>query len=255
MTPKDWFACNNFKVNDGKTQLMSFSPRKDFNPDFCFTLGSKAIKPSTSVENLGIILDPQMNMESRINAVTQSVYYHVRNISKIRHYLTLDSAKTLVQALVISRLDYCNSLFGNLTIRLNNKLKRAQYAAARMLYKKGRRSHMTLVLQKLHWLPVAYRIKFKILLLAFKCLHGSAPSYLRKLINRFVPTRNMRSNISRQKTLIAPRFKKRKYGSRAFSRITPVLWNQLPLHNRQLDTVNEFKSKLKTHYFSIHFNR
>ena len=55
---KDWFACINFKVNDGKTQLMFFSPRKDFNPNFCFTLGSKAIKSSTSVENLGITLDP-----------------------------------------------------------------------------------------------------------------------------------------------------------------------------------------------------
>ena len=126
---KEWFACNNFKVNDDKTQLMFFSPRKDLNPDFCFTLGSEIIEPSIAVENLGVILDSQMTMENRINTVTQSVYYHIRNISKIRHYLTLDSARTIVQALVISRLDYCNSLFGNLPLWLTNKLKRA-YAAA-----------------------------------------------------------------------------------------------------------------------------
>ena len=123
-----------------------------------------------------------------------------------------------------------------------------------MLYKKGRRSRMTPVLRKLHWLPAAYRVKFKILLLAFRCLHGSAPRYLQKLLHRFVPTRNMRSNFSRQGTLIVPRFKKRKYGSRAFSRIAPALWNQLPIHIRQINSVKEFKSSLKTHYFNLHFN-
>ena len=123
-----------------------------------------------------------------------------------------------------------------------------------MLCKKGKQPQMTPILRKLHWLPVTLRVKFKILLLAFKCLKGSAPNYLQQLISRFVPTRNLRSNTVRRDTLVVPRYKKRKYGSRAFSRIAPVLWNQLPIHIRQINTVQEFKSSLKTHYFNIHFN-
>ena len=244
-----WFVANHFKVNDDKTKLMYFTPRKDFNPCFHFTLGPELIEPSSSIESLGIKLDSTMSMEARIGAVTQSVYFHVRNIAKIRSYLSLDTAKTLVQTLIISRLDYCNALLGNLPIRLVNKLKRAQNAAARMLCRKGKYSRMTPVLKKLHWLPAAQRIKFKILLFAFKCIKGVAPSYLNKLLTEYVPSHNLRSNQTRQKTLVVPRFRKRKYGGRAFSRIAPLLFNELPINVRKSNTVKEFKVKLKTHFF------
>ena len=245
---------NNFKVNDSKTKLIYFTPNKDFNPNYYITLGSAVIEDCTSVTSLGIILDPQMSMEGRINAVTKSVYFHVRNISKIRQYLSLHTAKTLVQALVISRLDHCNSLLGNLPLRLTNKLKRAQYAAARMLVRKGRRSHMTPVLKKLHWLPVVLRIKFKILLFVFKCIKGFAPHYLKQLLNEYVPVRFMRSNNMRLQTLVTSRYKKRKYGGRAFSRIAPVLWNDIPISIRKADSVTKFKTSLKTYFFDSYFS-
>ena len=251
----DWFVANNFKVNDDKTHLMYFTPRKEFNPSFHFTLGPEVIEPSFSVESLGIIFDSTMSMEGRINAVTQSVYFHIRNIAKIRQYLSLDTAKILAQTLIISRLDYCNSLLGNLPLRLVNKLKRAQNAAARMLYRKGKysRSRMTPVLKKLHWLPAALRIKFKILLFAFKCIKGLAPSYLNQLLSEYVPSHNLRSNQLRQRTLVVPRFRKRKYGGRAFSRIAPVLFNELPINVRKSNTVCQFKVNLKTHFFETYF--
>ena len=251
---KDWFVANDFKVNDSKTKLIYFTPNKDFNPNYYITLGSAVIEDCTSVTSLGIILDPQMSMEGRINAVTKSVYFHVRNISKIRQYLSLQTAKTLVQALVISRLDHCNSLLGNLPLRLTNKLKRAQYAAARMLVRKGRRSHMTPVLKKLHWLPVVLRIKFKILLFVFKCIKGFAPHYLKQLLNEYVPVRFMRSNNMRLQTLVTSRYKKRKYGGRAFSRIAPVLWNDIPISIRKADSVTKFKTSLKTYFFDSYFS-
>ena len=249
----DWFVANSFKVNDDKTQLMYFTPRKEFNPSYHFTLGPELIQPSPSVENLGITFDSKMTMEGRVNAVTQSIYFHVRNIAKVRQYLSLDTAKTLVQTLIVSRLDYCNSLLGNLPLRLVNKLKRAQNAAARMLCRKGKRSRMTPVLKKLHWLPAALRIKFKILLIAFKCIKGLAPSYLKQLLNEYVPSHNLRSNQARHQTLVVPRFRKRKYGGRAFSRIAPLLYNELPINVRNSETVSQFKVNLKTYYFETYF--
>ena len=74
---KNWFVANNFKVNDGKNQLMYFSPRKEFNPSFHLSLGPVLVEPSSSVKSLGIIFDSKMSMEQRTNAVARSIYFHV----------------------------------------------------------------------------------------------------------------------------------------------------------------------------------
>ena len=55
-------------------------------------------------------------------------------------------------------------------------------------------THITPVLKQLHWLPVVERIKFKILLLTWKIVHGFAPHYFDDLISEYVPSRNLRSS-------------------------------------------------------------
>ena len=251
---KAWMIHNNFQVNDGKSKIMYFTPQKQLDSSLLtFTLGPTVLKPEKAVKSLGVYLDQCMTMEDQINSVTKSVYFNIKNVSKIRKYLTLNSAKTLVQALIISRLDYCNALLGNIPLRLTRKLQRAQNAAARMLLKKGRRSRMTPALKQLHWLPVSFRIKFKILLLTYKCLKGLAPLYLRQLIKPYVASRSLRSNNNLQGTLTVSRFRKRKFGGRAFSNVSALLWNELPVDIRESESVSVFKSKLKTHFFTIHF--
>ena len=250
---KAWLLRNNLKLNNDKTQIICFTPQKDLNPIESLTLNSKVIKPVSVFKNLGVLLDSLMTMEKHLNSITQSAYLHIRNIAKIRQYLPLESAKTLTQALVISRIDYCNSLLGNIPLRLSNKLQRVQNAAAKMLFKKSRRSHVTPILKTLHWLPVVFRIKFKILLITYKSLNGLAPSYLKHLVHRYVPSRCLRSNIPLQDTLVTPRYRRRKHGGRTFSAISPILWNELPLNIRRANTVATFKSLLKTHYFNQYF--
>ena len=76
---------------------------------------------------------------------------------------------------------------------LIRKLQRVQNNAARVITLTKKYDHITPVLKELHWLPVRKRIEFKILLLAYKCLHGTAPSYLRELLKEYVPPRTLRS--------------------------------------------------------------
>ena len=107
--------------------------------------------------------------------------------------------------------------------------------------------HGVVILVMLDLLPVRKRIEFKILLLAYKCLHGTAPSYLREMLKEYVPPRTLRS--TSKNLLCEPRTNLKTYGDRSFSACAPKLWNQLPNNIRATGSVAIFKRQLKTHLF------
>ncbi len=149
--------------------------------------------------------------------------------------------------LFTSRLDYCNSLLSGCSNKSLRTLQIIQNAAARVLTGTKIRDHISPILASLHWLPVKSRIEFKILLLTYKALHGQAPSYLKELIEPYYPSRTLRSQNAG--LLVVPLVSKSRLGARAFSHQAPLLWNKLPLRVREADTVNIFKSRLKTFLF------
>ena len=162
-------------------------------------------------------------------------------------YLTAESTKGAVISLVTSRFDYCNGLLCGIPEELICKLQRVQNNAARVITLTKKYDHITPVLKELHWLPVRKRIEFKILLLAYKCLHGTAPSYLREMLKEYVPPRTLRS--TSKNLLCEPRTNMKTYGDRSFSACAPKLWNQLPNNIRAAGSVAIFKRQLKTHLF------
>jgi hypothetical protein len=111
-------------------------------------------------------------MDKHINSICKATFFHLYNIRRIRKFLSSDCTQTLVNAFVTSRLDYCNSLLLGLPSNQLYKLQRVPNAAAWLICNVGRFEHITPSLFSLHWLPIAYRIKFKILLLTFKALNG-----------------------------------------------------------------------------------
>ena len=129
------------------------------------------------------------------------------------------------------------------------KLLLVQNKAARLVTLTKKREHITPVLCGLHWLPVDVRIDFKVLLIVYKALHGLAPHYIRELLNEYQPTRQLRS--SSHIMLQRPKTRTVRYGDRAFSAYAPKIWNNLPLHVRESDSISCFKSRLKTHYFKL----
>ncbi len=104
----------------------------------------------------------------------------------------------LVQALVLSRLDYCNALLTGLPANSIKPLKLIQNAAARLIFNEPKRTHVTPLFINLHWLPIAARIKFKALMFAYRTTTGSAPLYLNSLLQTYVPSRNLRSASERR---------------------------------------------------------
>ena len=106
---------------------------------------------------------------------------------------------------------------------------------------------ITLVLRELHWLPVSFRLEFKIMLITYKVLHDRAPIYIQELLQLYTPSRNLRS--SNRNLLVKPYFNLNSYGKRAFSVAAPELWNNLPEDIKSANSIDDFKRKLKTFLF------
>ena len=132
-----------------------------------------------------------------------------------------------------------------------HSLQLVQNAAARLLTGTRKYDHITPVLASLHWLPIDYRINFKILLFTYKARLGQAPAYICDLLSPYVPTRDLRS--SNQALLDFPKGKFTAKGHMAFAIKAPTLWNALPLEIRLAESIPRFKSLLKTHFYRSAF--
>ena len=220
----------------------------------CLCVGHTAILPSSEVRNLGGWLDNQLKMVTQINQTCKAAFFHILNIRRIRKFLSFDTVQTLVNAFGISRLDYCNSILFGLPNTDLQKLQRVQNTAARLICNMNKFDHITPILVKLHWLPVRYRINFKILLITFKVIHGLALKYLNELLTcKTKCSYNLRS--TSEILLQQPRIKTlRTLGDRNFTVAAPALWNNLPNVIRSATSINSFKKLLKTHLFKIAFN-
>ena len=196
------------------------------------------------------MFDSTMSMSVHVSTVCKSVRYQLRNLGVIRKFLTRSATEKIVHALISSRLDFGNSLLYQLPHTQLTRLQKLQNVAARIVTLTSRRKHITPVLQSLHWLPVHFRIVFKLLLLVFHCLHGSAPTYNINLLTYYNPPRRLRS--SNINLLVVPRSNKL-WGDRSFAHAGPLLWNELPPNIRNISTVHDFKIALKTHLFKLAF--
>ncbi len=225
-------------------------PAPTLQHDFTVQLGSSTITPSASVRNLGVIFDDQLTFKEHIAKTARSCRFALHNIRNIRPFLTEHAAQLLVQVLVISRLDYCNALLAGLPSNTIKPLQMIQNAAARLVFNEPKRSHVTSLFISLHWLPVAARIQFKTLMLAYRTTTGSAPSYFHSLMTIYIPSRSLRS--ASEQRLVVPSQRGSKSLSRTFSFTVPGRWNDPPTHIRTAGSLSIFKQQLKTHLFQLY---
>ena len=237
-----WMKRYFLKLNAGKSQVIVFTPESQSNGLLVqrVLLDDGSVLPiSTEAMNLGMLLDSRLTFTPQIDRVIQSCYRLLRDITFIRKYLSTDEIKSLVNSIVVARIDYCNALYTGLSVHNMSRLQRLQNSCARVIYGARRRDHVSGLMKDLHWLPVRLRIIFKILCLIFKCLQGTAPSYLSDILpetreNRFV-------RIPRTKST---------YGDYAFCRCGPIYWNALPAKLINCATIDNFKAQLKHYLFS-----
>ena len=157
-------------------------------------VGGETIHARKCVRNLGIIFDSEMKMNEHVSHTVRICYAKLREIASIRKFITTEVAQTLVQSMVISQLDYGNSLLYGISEHLLSKLQRVQNAAARIILGYRKYDHISSGLILLHWLPIKFRIKFKIALITYKVLSTNQPEYLRDLLVVQAKRRTLRSD-------------------------------------------------------------
>ena len=252
---RDWMNNNSLQLNGNKTEaILIGTPNQTKQAGISnITIDGHTIPLSSLVTSLGVKLDQTLSFEAHVKAVCHNCFYQLRTISKLRPILSLPDLEKLVHAFITSRVDYCNSLLAGLPAKTTQRLQYVQNSAARILTKTRKSEHITPVLYSLHWLPVEQRITFKLLLHVFKAVKHTGPAYLQELISPKPQIRPLRSD-SEPNLLVVPFTNLATMGDRAFSRLGPLLWNELPGSIRALESISTFKSSLKTHLFRDAFS-
>ena len=195
-------AALKLKVNSSKTQCMFVTNQRTRILE-TMTIDGIRIEIKHSVKVLGVTLDNKLGFSSFVNSACANSYCYLRRITSIRNYLSFDLTKLLILTFVISRLDYCNSLFYGAPDYMIKNSQRVQNRAACLLFHQ-RNSNVNLLLNELHWLPAEKRIKYNILCFVY-CLYSDlqVPIYLSVPFFRYqqLDQYNQRNSRERKRTV------------------------------------------------------
>ena len=168
-----------------------------------------------------------MRMNVHVHMICSKAFRGLYNVRQIRKFLTLQSTKTLIHAVVSSLLDYCNELLFGLPKYQLDRLQKVQNAAARVIFQIAKIGHISPALIDLLWLPLSFTVQFKWLLFVCKSLHNQSPSYIKDVLS-LKPAANYALRSCAQSLLFIPKDNCSTLGDRAFAHSAPVLWNSLP---------------------------
>ena len=153
---RDWMCINLLKLNDGKTEFIILGTQQQLQKisHINIRIGEDPLTPMDMVCNLGIFMDKYLKNKDHINRITSSTYNILKKVCQSRSLLDKNTTKIIVQALVLSKLDYCNSLlFGSPEYQMD-KLQHIKNMACRVIFQLRKHDHITHHLKLLHWLKI-----------------------------------------------------------------------------------------------------
>ena len=246
-----WMDEHYLQLNAGKTELIVFGSPATLNNlqiKGVFLNTDACIRLSPVVKNLGFRLDSNLSFRNQVSTLKSACFNKLRYIARMKSFLTTKQMSMLVQATILSSLDYCNALYFGCSKPVLSQLQLIQNRACRVIFGLKKRESLEDKLVALHWLKIEERIEFKLLLLVYKSQNELAPAY----INELLPSNNIISSSRRRSSLHISLA--HSSCSRAFQVAAPKLWHQLPSKIKNSSTLPLFKSQLKTHLFKKSHN-
>ena len=209
------------------------------------------MSPVRCVRDLGIFIDADLTVRARVTRTCSKCFAALRQLRSMRRSVSSDVLQSLVVARVFSRLDCGSAALAGLPKQLMDGLRSVQNAAARLIFGARRCGRVRPLLWSLHWLRVPERISFRLVVLVYRCLRGSAPGCLASGLLRVSDLgvrRRLRSSAT--SALVAPRAVRATIGDRAFLAAAASVWNSLPETVRSSPSLPVFRSGLKTELFA-----
>ena len=240
-----WMMQHFLQLNPGKTEIIVFGSPSSLSKlkiNGVFIAADICVRLVSTVKNLGFHLDSSLEFAHQVRKLKSSCFHKLRNIGKMKPFLEIKQMQQLVQAVVLSSLDYCNALYFGCNTSVVKQLQVIQNRACATIFGLKKSEPKSDRMKSLHWLKIKERIEYKILLLTFKALNGSAPAYLQELVqyNHLSGSRSpsLKTHISRTSL-----------GDRAFISCAAKLWNNVPDDIKSSPSINCFKRSLKTYLF------
>ena len=131
---------------------------------------------------MGVSFHTNMSMDKHISSIIKSCFLQLHDFHRIRPFISKTAAITLANAFVYSCLDFYNSLFYGLPKYSIHRLQKVQNTVARIVTNSSHFSHITPTLKSLRWLPIFYRINFKMCCITHCALSLGETFYLNTLL-------------------------------------------------------------------------
>ena len=181
-----WMSLSKLKLNPEKTEFIVFgskTQRQKISSNFPVSILGSLLHPVDSVRNLGVWFDAEFSFSEHVKRTCTVCFLQMHDLRRIRQYLTPEVAVLAANALVSTRLDYCNSLFMGLSCFNLHKLQSIQNTLAHIVTNHRKHAHVTPILKQLHWLPIKYRCMFKTATVVYQFLHSGSPSYFQLFLS------------------------------------------------------------------------
>jgi hypothetical protein len=193
-------------------------------------------------------------MKTHVTSLVRSCFASLRQLRSIRRSVPSHVVQTLTHALVISRIDYCSSVLAGMPGTQLRRLQSVLNAAARLISSARKHDSITPLLRELHRLRFPERIKFRLCVLAYQCLHGAAPSYLVEHVHVVTDANSrLRLRSASQMMLHVPATRRSTLGDRAFPVAAARTWNSLPPNVKSAPSLETSRRHQKTHLFDASF--
>ena len=248
---KNWMDGSRLKMNNSKTEFIMFGSRKMLTK--CITrdinINGTRVKKENVIRYMGVWMDGVLSFKYRVKMKCKSAMFNLVHIKRLRPSLTVEAANILVMGLVISHLDYANSILLGVPDVTIKQLQHVQNMAAKVVLQADKYASPRECMKNMHWLPICKRAEHKVLTIVYKCTRGIAPKYLQDLIKKCIPSRPGLHSRGSSTKLVVPCVTRQTFAARAFSVGGPSLWSSLPADITEAPNVEQFKIRFKTRMF------
>ena len=237
----NWLTANKLTLNTTKTEFMLIGSRQRLSTLTNFPrpeINGAPIDQVANAKSLGVIIDDNLNRSSHIDKLTKKIASGIGAIKRVRHLVPQATLQNIFSALVQPHFDYCNVVWGNCGVTLQQKLQKLQNRAARVLTYSSYDASADNLLKILDWKDIACQQQNAHATMVYKCLHGLAPEYLCSKFSK----RNSVYSLRDSENKVNVPLPRTNYLKNSFSHSGAITWNNLPCEARLAESLSAFKN-------------